>query len=231
MSGLNEQGELYGFVQGGAQVAQRDIDQYQQIQVDNPAVDVKYIGTAAGGTNAQAKPLVLINQFPDHPRNLIYSVVGTNDVGGTWTVNGFDQFGKAVTETAGFGTKANGTPAGSVFGTIIWGAVMSGTWTFAVGSAGNGSAQVGFGTVENGSAQSNWFGLLSKIAGTGDVQMLTWINNGTPTGLAAGTAFGTLISASQHAFQGTSGVALTDRYRALTKPTFDNAGQGTMCNL
>lgn len=237
MSGLGEIGGLPGFNFSGAQAAPRDLDEYKLLSVDSPSVDNKWIGTAAGGTNAQAKALVLINAVCDYPRNLLYSVVGTNDVGGTWTVNGYDQFGQLVTETAGFGTKAAGTPAGSVFGTVIFAKVSSGTFTFAVGSAGSGSAQVGFGTVTNGSAQSNWFGLNTKIAGTSDVKRINWITTNTPTTLAAGTALGTLVgyqgngSLPDSAFQGTSGVAVTDHYKVTIKPTFDNTNKTPIAGL
>ncbi len=237
MSGLGELGENPGFVTAGAQVQQRDIDQYDLIAIDSPSVSNAWIGTAAGGTNAQVKALVVVNAVCDYPRNLLYSVIGTNDVGGTWTVNGFDQFGSAVTETAGFGTKAAGTPAGSVFGTAIFAKVTSGSWTFASGSAGNGSAQVGFGTLSNGSAQSNWFGLLAKLGGTSDVKTITWITTNTVTTLAGGTALGTLVgfqgngSLPSSAFQGTSGVAVTDHYKVIFKPTFDHVGKGNMAAL
>ncbi len=237
MSGLNENGELPGFAFSGAQVAPRDVDRYEVIQVDSPSVDNKWIGTAAGGTSTQAKALVLLNAFPDWPRNLLYSAVGTNDVGGSWTVNGFDQFGAPVTETAGFATAAAGTPAGSVFGTAIFGKVTNGTFTFAVGSAGNGSAQVGFGTLANGSAQSNWFGLLTKIAGTSDVKRINWTTTNTPTTLNLGTALGTLIgfqgngSLPNSVFQGTAGVAITDHYRVVVKPSFDNGNKTPVAGL
>lgn len=237
MSGLGELGELPGFTTAGASVQQKDIDQYDTISIDSPSVSNTWIGTAAGGTNAQAKALVLINAVCDYPRNLLYSVVGTNDVGGSWTVNGFDQFGSAVTETAGFGTSAAGTPAGSVYGTAVFAKVTNGSFTFAAGSAGNGSAQIGFGTNSNGSAQSNWFGLLAKLGGTSDVKTITWITTNTVTTLNKGTALGTLVgyqgngSLPNSAFQGTAGVAITDHYKVIFKPTFDHIGRGPMANL
>jgi hypothetical protein len=219
------------FVAAGDQVAQRDIDQYDLVSVDNPVVSNTWFGTMAAGTNAQTKALVLINQTADWPRNALYSVVGTNDIGGTFTTNGLDQFGQYQTEVAGFGTVAAGTPAGSVFGTVIWAKILSGSFTFALGSAGNGSAQVGVGTVTSGTFQNNWFGLLSKLGGTGDVKMITWINNATTTTLNKGTALGTLVNVARHAFQGTSGVATTDHYKVIFKPSFDNTSFGTMSAL
>lgn len=231
MSGLGELGGLPGFNTGGMQIQQKDEDQYNILSVDNPVVSNTWFGTMAGGTNAQTKALVKINQTADYPRNALYSVVGTNDVGGTFTINGVDQFGQAQTEVAGFGTAAAGTPAGSVFGTVIWAKILSGSFTFASGSAGNGSAQVGVGTVTSGTFQNNWFGLMSKIGGTGDVKLITWIANATTTTLNGGTALGTLVNVARHAFQGTSGVATTDHYKVVYKPTFDNTGKGTQSAL
>lgn len=231
MSGLGELGLNYSANVNALQVQQKDIDQYDVIQVDNPSVSNSWFGTMAGGTNGQTKALVQINQIPDYPRNALYSVIGTNDVGGTFTINGYDQFGVYQTEIAGFGTKAAGTPAGSVFGTVIWAKITSGSFTFASGSAGSGSAQVGFGTVSNGSAQSNWFGLMTKIGGTGDLKLMTWISSTTVTTLNAGTNLGSLVNITTHAFQGTGGVAATDHYKVWIKPTYDNTFKGTMSAL
>lgn len=230
MSGYGEFGGEYAANVNARQFAQKDLDQYVWYEVDNPSVSNSWFGTAVAGTNTQVKAYVIKQQTADYPRNALYSVIGTNDIGGTWTVNGYDQFGQYQTETVGFATAAAGTPAGSAFGTVIWAKILSGSFTYA-GAAGNGSAQVGFGTVENGSAQSNWFGLMTKIGGTGDLKLLTWINNTTVTGLNAGTALGTLVDTTRHAFQGTSGVAVTDHYKAFLKPSYDNVGKGTMSNL
>src|SRR5689334_14219542 len=98
MSGMGEIGGEYAFNVNARQVAQKDIDQYVWYEVDNPGVSNTWIGTMAGGTNGQTKPLVLINQNMDYPRNALYSLVGTNDVGGTFTINGIDQFGVQQTE-------------------------------------------------------------------------------------------------------------------------------------
>lgn len=230
MSGLGELGLEYGANAAGLQVAQKDMDQYVYIEVDNPVVSNSWFGTMPGGTNTQTKAMVQISQTADYPRNALYSIIGTADIGGTFTTTGYDQFGVFQTEVAGFGTKAAGTPAGSVFGTVIWAKILSSSVTLA-GAAGNGSAQVGVGTVSNGSAQSNWFGLMTKLGGTNDLKMLTWINSTTVTALNKGTALGTLVNLVNHGFQGTSGVATTDHYKAYIKPTYDNTGRGTMSNL
>lgn len=237
MSGLGETGNLPGFVTAGNQAQAKDLDILVDIGVDSPSVSQTWFGTAAGGTATVAKPLVLISQLADWPRNALYSVVGTNTIGGTWQVYGVDQFGNSQSETVVIGTAAAGTPAGSVYGTVIWAKILSGTFTATSTSVGLGSAQLGVGTNSNGSAQSNWFGLLYKIKGTADVKSLTWVTTNTPTALNAGTAIGTLIgfdsngSLPSNAFQGTSGVANTDHYKVFVKPTFDMVGKGNMINL
>lgn len=230
MSGLGELGELPGFTPGmGGQVSQADLDQYDQVTVNNPAVDASWFGTASG-TNAGVA-IGKLNQLADWPRNPVYSINGiTNGTyGGTFTVNWLDQFGVAVQEKVAIGTAVNG---GTTFGSLIAAKFISGTFQ-AVASAGTfiGTARIGAGTTENGSAQSNWFGLLTKIAGTADVKNITWINNGTPTVMNVGTSIGTLVNTTLHAFQGTSGVALTDTLRVTFKPLFDNNGKGTLSAL
>lgn len=225
MSGLGQLGELgLGFVTGGGQVAQRDIDQYDLIAINNPSVDTAYFGAGTStGTTVQA--IVLKNQVADWPRNAYYNFTG-GTAGGTITANYIDQFGNVAQETVSLGSVAAG---GSVFGTVIAAKFISGTVT--PNTSTQGTYTIGFGTVENGSAASNWFGLLTKLGGTSDVKNIRWTNNGTPTGLNKGTAIGTLVNTTTHSFQGTSGVAITDTYSVIFKPSFDNTSFGTMCNL
>lgn len=230
MSGLGKIGGLPGFVAAGDQVSARDIDRYEVVSLSNPAVDFSWFGTASGTVTAQTA-IGKLNQLADWPRNFAYSVNGiTNGTyGGTFTANGIDQFGVPFTETVAVGTAVNG---GTVYGTQIAAKFISGSF-ISQGASGTfiGTARIGAGTAANGSASSNWFGLLTKIGGTNDLKLLTWINNGTPTALNVGTAIGTLVDTTRHAFQGTSGVALTDSYKVIFKPSFDNASHGTMCKL
>ncbi len=220
MSGLKQHFPEFG--QAGGQVSQNEIDQYDLLSIDNPSNNVNWFGTASGTVT---KALTQVNQNADWPRNFFYNVTG-GTVGGTFTVNGIDQFGNNVSETVAVGTSASGQ---GVYGTAIFAKFLSGT--VSVINTNTGTYAVGNGTASNGSAQSNWFGLLSKIAGTSDVKLITWINNGTPTTLNGGTAIGTLVSAVNHAFQGTSGVALTDHYKVVFKPSYDASASGTMSNL
>lgn len=231
MSGLEEIGELPGFIPGyGAQVAQRDLDQYTDLGIDSPSVSASWFGTANGGTAASAVAITLLNQNADWPRNIYYNLSGVSGgtFGGTFVANLIDQFGVPVTESV----YVNGTTTAGVYGTAIAMKFLSGSFTSQGSSGGSaGTAQIGFGTASNGSAQSNWFGLLTKIAGTADIKTITWVSTNTATTLNKGTNLGTLVNTSTHSFQGTSGVAVTDHYKVIMKSTYDNNGKGQMSNL
>lgn len=230
MSGLGELGLEYGFATGVSQVSSRDLDRYEARIVAHPAVDTSWFGTSIGTGGAVA--MTLINALPDHPRNLCYSINGiTNGTfGGTLYATFYDQFGVLTNETVAIGTAVNG---GTVYGTSICGKFVSGSFGGTIASSGTfvGTARIGLGTASNGSAQSNWFGLLTKLGGTADVKNIVWDNNGTITTLNKGTAIGTLINMTNYGFQGTSGVAITDTLKVFLKPTYQNEGKGTMSNL
>jgi hypothetical protein len=223
MSGLGEIGGLPGFPGAGAQVSQKDLDQYVEDQVFYPSVSGTFLASGTAGTSTQVKGASFVNNALDYPRNLLYGVAGSNNVGGTWAVTGYDQFGNYVTETAGFGTVAT---VGSVYGTQIFAKVLTGTFTFAAGSAGNGTPQLGVGTV----GTSVYWGLPTKLGGSADVKTITWINNGVVTAVNGGTV-GAYVDVARSAFRGTSGVAITDIYMVTVKSTYDNTGKGTMCGL
>lgn len=226
MSGLGEVEQAFNV---GARVQPSDMDEYKRIQTGVLSISATWVGTAAGGTNAQTKALVLINTLLDYPRNLLYGVVGTNDVGGTWTVNGFDQFGQGITEVVGNGTVAAGTPAWAVAGTKIFAKVTSGSYTFASGSAGSGSARIG---VAIGTAGTTAFklGLLTKIASTADVKAITWTTQSLPTTLNGGT-IGSYVDTTNHAFTGTSIMAGTETYAVLLRSTWDNKQKANLAGL
>jgi hypothetical protein len=223
MSGL---GELeYSFATGVKQVSQRDIDQYDFVTINNPSVDNNWYGTLASNSNPGT--LVLVNQICDWPRNLCYTFTGTasGTFGGTLTANYIDQFGVTGVEKVVVTPAVNG---GTVYGTAIVAQVVSSSYSApAAGTVSTGTVCIGNGTV----AASNWFGLCSKIGGTGDINYIRWTKNGTTTSLNKGTAIGSLINTTTHAFQGTSGVAITDSYTVNFKPSYDNTGKGTMCAL
>lgn len=223
MSGLGEIGGLPGFNTGGQRVQPSDVDRYEHLNTGVLSISATWVGTAAGGTSTQAKVLVLINKILDHPRNLLYSQVGTADMGGTWIINGVDQFGGTVTETVGNATVAAGTPAWAVAGTKIFREVISGTFTTATGGVGLGSPRIG---VAVGTAGTTAFklGLLTKIGGSADVKTITWVKENVATTLNGGT-IGAYVDATNHAITGTSIMAGTESYKAIFVPTWDNKGK------
>ncbi len=231
MSGLNEIGGLPGFVAAGQQVSPRDIDRYEQYFIFAPSADTAYMGTVSSAT--ANSPVILKSITPDYPRNLAYSITGVaGGMGGTFVARGQDQFGGTVVETVAFASAAGG---GTVQGTAIFAKFGTAIMTpVGLGGTAVGTAAIGFGTAAG--ITGNWFGLPAKIGGTADVKSITWITTNTSTPMNLGTAMGTLVSASggtrpQHAFQGTSGVAVTDRYLITYKPTFDNAGRAPIGGL
>lgn len=218
-----------------AQVTPDEIDRYEQYIVLHPGTSHTAIGTAPVGTSTTSQTFVMTNLRPDYPRNLLVDVSGSNDLGGSATINGFDQFGNKITEVIGFGTSVS--PGTQKAGTRIFGQVVSGTWTFAVGSAGSGTPALGY---AGGTAAglAFLFGLPTKIQKRSDVKTLTWDNNTTTTALLGGSIGGTaanltLVNLAQHAFTGTSVLALTHAYIVTVKSSWDNSGgvNGRMANL
>jgi len=228
MSGLKE--DQYGFSQAKRQVTPDEIDRYEQYIVSNPSISATWVGTAAGGTAGQGKALVLINKNLDYPRNLLYGVVGTADMGGSWTVNGKDQFGQVVRETVVLGTAAAGTPAAAVAGTQIFAQVTSGTFTVAATGVGAGSARLGV-AIGTAATAKYYLGLPSKIGAVSDVKMISWSKEHVQTTLNGGTVDATLVSTSNHAFNGTSIMGGTETFVVLFKPTHDNAGKANLTLL
>lgn len=226
MSGLSEIGGLPSFASGGAQVAPRDIDRYERINTGILSTSATWVGTAAGGTSTQAQPLVLINTLLDYPRNLLYSQVGTADNGGTWVINGYDQFGQVVRETVGNGTVAAGTPAWAKAGTTVFMKVTSGTFTTATGAVGLGSPRIG---VAVGTAGTTAFklGLLTRIAGSTDVKAISWVKENVVTTLNGGT-IGAFVDVTNNAFTGSAIMAGTESYTAIVRSTYDNAGKANL---
>lgn len=226
MSGFGEHNP--GF-QVGDQATPNELDRYEFINTGVLSISATWVGTAAGGTSTTANALVLINTLLDYPRNLLYSQVGTADNGGTWTVNGLDQFGQAVTETVGNGTVAAGTPAWTVAGTKIFAKVTSGTFTTATGAVGLGSARIG---VAVGTAGTLAFklGLLTKIASTLDVKAITWVKENVPVTLNGGT-IGSFVDATNHAFSGSAIMAGTEAYKVILKPTHSNLQKVNLASL
>jgi len=230
MSGLGELGGLPQFsdTQYGGQVAQVDLDQYDQVAVNYPSVDGSWIGTVSGTVSGNTA-LVKKNLLMDWPRNAKYALNGiTNGTyGGTFISNIIDQFGQGITETVAVPAAVNG---GTVYGTAIIHKYVSGSF-ISQGSSGTwiGTASVGAGTALG--TAGNYFGLLTKIGATSDVKSIRYCDNGVVSVMGGGSLLGTNLSTSMHAFQGTGGVKVTDTFTVIVKPSYNNIGHGTMSGL
>lgn len=199
--------------QQGFKVSPDEMDVVTNYQVHLPTISLVWIGTTPVGGTTSTQAVVLTNKVPDYPRNLLYMVGGSNNLGGTWTVNGFTQFGVPVTEQVVIPVTANG---GTQNGTAIFGSVTSGTFSFLTGgSVGNGTPKLSmaFGT---GSGNVGKFGLPVKLGAVTDVKSIQWIDNATMTTFNGGT-LGTAITngnidVANSSFSGTKVVAATDKF-------------------
>jgi hypothetical protein len=187
------------FRQAGNKVTPDEVGWDQWYYVINPSIDTQWVGTTAIAGTTSTKPLVLINGLLDYPRNLSYQVQGTNAMGGTWTVNGKDQFGNTQTEICEIAI--SGTAGGTTIGTAIFAEVTSGTFSWMTGgSVGNGTTRLGVGT----SGTTALFGLPAKLGGTWDVKMITGSFGGVGTSTSGtfitGSAVAAQVNTTVHAF-------------------------------
>lgn len=223
MSGLKKDMPSYRF--NGNRTTPDEIDRYETVVVTNPTSSATWVGTTASLVADASSALVLINTTLDYPRNLLYGLVGTNDFGGTWTVNGVDQFGNTVTETTTSGTVAAGTPAFAVAGTKIFHSVTSGTFDADTDSVGGGLPRLGVavgGTV--GSTAK--FGLNTKIGAVADVKSITHSKAFVVTTLDGGTISTSLVNATNHSFNGTAAIGTADTFTVKVRSTYNNAESG-----
>lgn len=198
-----------------------EMDQYTQYIVTNPTVSASYVGTVTpGGT---ADNYTIDNTTLDYPRNLKVTVTG-GTVGGTSVIYGKNQFGVTINESIAVATAAAG---GSAAGTQIFHSVSSATWT--PETANNATVQLGVAT-GTAAGQVFQFGLPTKIAGTGDIKALTWINGTAPTALNGGT-IGGYIDTTDHAFTGTAVLTQAHQYVVLMKSSYNAENESNMANL
>lgn len=223
MSGIKKEVTSLRF--NNNRVSPDEIDRFERVYVLNPTTSATWVGTSAGGTSTQAKALVLINTVLDFPRNLLYGLVGTADCGGTWSINGLDQFGQTITESVGSGTVAAGTPAFATAGTKIFSKVTSGTFTHATGQVGAGSARIGV-AVGGTAGSTATFGLMTKIKALGDVRSITYgktaAGPAVTTTLDGGTISASLVSTANHSFNGTAALGTADTFVVVVRPTYNN---------
>jgi hypothetical protein len=209
-----------GFGFSGNKVTPDEIGWDMMYYIINPSINTTWFGTTAiGGTVAQ-KTLVLINALADYPRNLEFGVQGTNAIGGTWDVNGKDQFGNSISES---GTIAvSGTAGGTTAGTKIFSEVTTGTFSFATGgSVGNGTPKLGVGTA----GTTALFGLPAKLGGTFDVKMISGSFGGVGTSTSGTFIHGSAVAANvdmyNHAIKAPLDVqAGTTVYAIRYRPTY-----------
>lgn len=228
MSGLKE--TQVAFQAAKAQVTPDEIDQYTMYSVINPSLSATYIGTA-GGTQTASVALTLTSVKTDYPRNLLYSLVGTADIGGTIAVTGKNQFGEPITESVGAGTAAAGTPAFAIAGTKIFAEVTAATVTFATSAGqGNGTARLGLAIGTAGTALYR-LGLPVKLGTVSDVKRITWTSQHVGTAINGGTIGTAQVDTTNHAYLGQSIMAGTEVFQFSIKSTFDNAGKARLTSL
>lgn len=196
-----------------------EVDGYKYTRIYYPTASASWFGTAEAGSAAEAKAFVITQAQADYPRTVLVTV--TNSSGsvctGTCDVTGTDQFGDALTESIAL----SGTETTLKAGTGIFKTVTSATITFGTATEEDGTATLGV-AIGTTAGQVGRFGLGYKIGAAADVKMITWINNGTATGLDKGTVNTTLVSAASHSFQGTKILAKTDIYTVQALPTYNN---------
>lgn len=178
----------------GQKVSPDEMDAYTVYTVNNPSTAllaplfVASAGTAGTSTNTA---LVINNKFPDYPRNVQFAIAGTGaGMAGTLTINGFDQFGSAVTETMAFATASNG---GTVVGTRVFGQFTSGTVNYGT-AVGSGTPSISFSP-----GTDCRFGLPVKIGAATDVIHYGMSAGTGPISVGGGTAIGSLVDTGMHA--------------------------------
>lgn len=207
----------------GIEVTPEEIDRYETYQVVFPGDDPNWFGTTVVAGTSATKALVIRNAIADYPRNLLGAVAGSAaGLGGTWTVNGKDQFGNSITETLTVAEAQNG---GTTVGTKVFAQVTSGTFNFGT-AVGNGTTKLGMATA----GTTTLFGLPAKIAGTGDVKLLA-LNDGTGAITVGGGTIGAFVNAGMHAVKAPKDVVGTTTISVWYKPTYDAESEAKMANL
>lgn len=204
---------------GGQRVSADEMDIVRQYVVMNPNVSPTFVGTASG-TSTQGTALIVLNKNLDYPRNLVYAVEHTagSTAGGTWIVNGKNQFGETISETVAIGTATGG---GTTAGTKVFAQVTSGTVNFTTMSPGAATAKIG-GAIGTAAGLVGYFGLPDKLGAISDVKSITFRSVGTANGVNGGTIDSAVVGTAYSTFNGTSIIAVTDAYVVNYRPTFAN---------
>lgn len=211
----------------GNKVTPDEQDKYTRTYIIHPTASATWFGTAAAGSAGEAVAFVMLNQQADYPRTPLVTVTNSSGsicVGSAYIV-GTDQFGKTLTETIAL----SGTQTTLKAGTGIYKTITAGTVTYGTATEEDGTATLGV-AIGTTSGQVARFGLGQKLGAAGDVKMITWINNGTATGLSAGTIISTLVSTTSHSFQGTKTVAVTDTYAVEMLSSYNAENDANICS-
>ena len=201
----------------GQGVSPDEMDSYQVYNVNNPVtglLGVTAVGTAAVGGTSSVQALVVLSKYPDYPRNVALTILGTHgSLGGTLVINGEDQFGSAITETI---TVTNADNGGTTSGTRVFGKFTSGTVSLGT-AVGNGTSSVRFtpGT-------DTLFGLPVKIGATTDVVHYGHTVGTGMVNIGGGTAIGSLVDTGVHAFRPFAAFTGTSFFNVWVKSTFNS---------
>lgn len=172
-------------------VSPDEMDRYEVYNINWPNFGNQWaVGTALIAGTSTDRALIFNTILADYPRNLEGVLLGTHgNMEGTFIVNGYDQFGKAITENLAITKAANGgtTVGTKVFSSFRTGTFVSGTFV------GNGTLKLGYGT----SGTTCQFGLPVKIGGTADVVKYNW-NIGTGAINVNGGSIGAYVNATNH---------------------------------
>jgi hypothetical protein len=191
-----------------------EMDRYEVYTIINPNVSEVFVGTTAVTGTSTAKPIVCNNILLDYPRNLEVVHLGTHaHMNGTFVINGYDQFGNAITESFAIADASNG---GTTTGTKVFSSVRSGTFTPGT-AVGNGTTKIGVGT----SGTTCLFGLPFKIGGTTDVKILNF-TAGTGAVAINGGTIAAFVNQPMHAIKSPFNLAGTTSIQVWAKPTYSN---------
>jgi len=189
-------------------------DAYTVYTIVSPNRTQTYLGTAPPTGTSLPQAIVFDNILLDYPRNLEVVHLGTHAaMNGTFVINGYDQFGKAITENFAIANAANG---GTTVGTKVFSSVRSGTFTPGT-AVGLGTSKVGVGT----SGTTCLFGLPCKIGGTNDVKILNF-TAGTGAVAINGGTIGAFVDTGVHAIKSPFDLAGTSSIQVWVKSTYNN---------
>lgn len=199
-------------------VAPNEVDQLTNYWVHNPGTSDVSIGTVNSATAAAT--VVLTNKVLDYPRNILFTLLGVaGGMGGTVTITGLNQFGSQISESIGFASAAGG---GTAAGTKIFASVATATLDGIAGLGGTaiGTAKLGY-AIGTAAGIVALFGLPVKVKAESDVKAVTWVSNTVTVALNGGTISSAIVGTANHTFNGTSVVAITDRFNVRIKSTYD----------